>query len=366
MNAGRKRENTILYYPTIKIEDGPWLRNALLYWDKVSSIVPSSNYKESNSVEVECLRDAGLYEAVHPAELMNDKILCKAFCEQVKKSIDRHRLLSICGRNTQTRVDAMKESGRSMVHIEKLTSSMLDFLIEEGIAERNCDGAWINMDNYDANIYMATLAKYIAKVHGNMEIGTDIEEKFFYPYTCTPIREHRLIDKQFYLNMAMQDILPVPREDVSIESIIDFKNHYKEPLRHFRHRMDEFQWSLKVCENIEDMHERMQVLQCEIQEDLEEIDNLMKSSGMSKSKKAFQICIPIAAEAGISLFEGMGCISSVQSVMSKVALNLFASFFCSTKQRQIDDKKAYLFYARKNGMIVPRSVDVELRRRVHR
>ena len=31
---------TILYYPTINIQDGTWLRNAILYWDEVSSIVP--------------------------------------------------------------------------------------------------------------------------------------------------------------------------------------------------------------------------------------------------------------------------------------------------------------------------------------
>ena len=31
---------TILYYPTIDIQDGAWLRNAILYWDEVSSIVP--------------------------------------------------------------------------------------------------------------------------------------------------------------------------------------------------------------------------------------------------------------------------------------------------------------------------------------
>lgn len=37
MYSERREDNTILYYPTIKIKDGIWLRNALLYWDKVSS-----------------------------------------------------------------------------------------------------------------------------------------------------------------------------------------------------------------------------------------------------------------------------------------------------------------------------------------
>ena len=33
---------TILYYPTIDIPRSSWLKHALLYWDEVSSIVPSS------------------------------------------------------------------------------------------------------------------------------------------------------------------------------------------------------------------------------------------------------------------------------------------------------------------------------------
>ena len=37
---------TILYYPTIDIQDGAWLRNAILYWDEVSSIVPYEGYPD--------------------------------------------------------------------------------------------------------------------------------------------------------------------------------------------------------------------------------------------------------------------------------------------------------------------------------
>ena len=37
---------TILYYPKINILDGVWLRNALLYWDEVPSIVPDESYSD--------------------------------------------------------------------------------------------------------------------------------------------------------------------------------------------------------------------------------------------------------------------------------------------------------------------------------
>ena len=35
---------TFLYYPKINILDGAWLRNAILYWDEVPSIVADESY----------------------------------------------------------------------------------------------------------------------------------------------------------------------------------------------------------------------------------------------------------------------------------------------------------------------------------
>ena len=57
-------EKTILYYPTIKIRDGHWLRNAILYWDKVASVVPGDGFRESNSLEIEYLRSTGISRGV--------------------------------------------------------------------------------------------------------------------------------------------------------------------------------------------------------------------------------------------------------------------------------------------------------------
>jgi hypothetical protein len=37
-SPGIKR--AILYYPTITLPPGGWLRQAILYWDQVGSIVP--------------------------------------------------------------------------------------------------------------------------------------------------------------------------------------------------------------------------------------------------------------------------------------------------------------------------------------
>ena len=179
MRMTNDEEKIILYYPTIKIKDGTWLRNAILYWDKVSSIVPGMNFDEFNSIEIEYLQDAGIYEPIYPFELEQEDGLCEMFCKQVKKNL-KYSKRPMSKRRT-ARVHVEKLSMMDMVHIDKTPEPILEYLLDEGIAQRNYDGAWINMNTEDADVYMATLAKYLAKVHGNTEIGTDSGSKFYYP-----------------------------------------------------------------------------------------------------------------------------------------------------------------------------------------
>lgn len=351
MYNDRREDNTILYYPTIKIKDGAWLRNALLYWDKVSSIVPGSNFNEVNSIEVEYLWDAGLYEPTYPFDLQSNDELCKEFCKQVRKNLKRHRNYTKDSRYSQIHIDKLKMLDDNMVHIDKTPSRILDYLLEEGIAKRNCDGPWINMNEHDSNIYMATLARYLAKTHGNVEIGTDNREKFLYPYV--PKRSKKEIDKQIYLNIAMNDILPVPNSNISIEDIIDFKIQYKDSFKCFKHRIDEFQWSLSTCERVEDLQDRIHILQREIERDLQEIEELMSSNGIRKTKKALRTLVPIGLEAGIAMLGLEGIISSRSSIIANLGVGLSAHIFCTEKESKVDKEKAYLFYARQNGIILP-------------
>lgn len=351
MHSERREKNTILYYPTIKIEDGPWLRNALLYWDKVSSIVPGLNYNEANSIEVDYLWNTGLYEPIYPIDMQNDEELCEEFCEQVKKKLKRHRKVLAGRRYSKIHIDKMSIPNENMIHIEKTPSRILDYLLEEGIAKRNCDGPWIDMSEDDAHIYMATLARYLAKKHGNIEIGTDKSGKFLYPYVSQSSKKR--FDKQIYLDIALQDILPIPSPDVSIEDIIDFKMQNKGSLKCFKRRMDEFQLSLMTCESVEEVQQRIYMLRNEIAEDLDEIEELMSSNGIRKTKKALRSLVPIGLETGIEVLGLDGIISPKQLIIANAAVGISALFFCTERGTQVDKDKAYLFYARKHGMLVP-------------
>ena len=72
---------TILYYPRINIHDGSWLRNAILYWDEVSSIVPYENY-EDLSPELLYLQNLGVYRAIYPQDLFFSEY-AEDFCNSI-------------------------------------------------------------------------------------------------------------------------------------------------------------------------------------------------------------------------------------------------------------------------------------------
>lgn len=52
---------TALYYPHIDIDDGGWLRSAVLFWDQVQTIVPTSIKKPYTNSDTEICQQEGYH-----------------------------------------------------------------------------------------------------------------------------------------------------------------------------------------------------------------------------------------------------------------------------------------------------------------
>ena len=163
---------TILYYPTINIQDSAWLRNAILYWDEVSSIVPYENYPDF-SPELLYLQELGVYKAVYPRELFFSEF-AEDFCSAIVKRIsayDRSRVKNIKNgiQNGRVRVHKNKiyaPALHELIHYRKLPPQLLDYFEDKRfINDYNTDG-WMEIDSKIAQIYMRTLAEYSIKCSG--------------------------------------------------------------------------------------------------------------------------------------------------------------------------------------------------------
>ena len=128
---------TILYYPTIDIQDGAWLRNAILYWDEVSSIVPYESFSDL-SPELLYLQGLGVYKAVYPQEILCTEF-AEDFCGAVVKRIsvyDRARgRTTVNGiQNGQLGVHKNRIYApdlQELIHYRKLPPQLLDYFTNE-------------------------------------------------------------------------------------------------------------------------------------------------------------------------------------------------------------------------------------------
>lgn len=362
-----EEQKTILYYPTIKIRDGYWLRNAILYWDKIASIVPGTDYNETNSVEVEYLRDAKLYEPIYPIELENNRKLCILFCDEVKEKIRRRKRHPYSGRKKQGYWDdytyqihreKLDMGEENAIHINKMPYSILDYLLGEGLAKEDSNGPWINMKSLDAEMYMAILAKYLAKVHNNTEIGTDLTKKFHYPYVAAT-KEDRV--GQYYLDIALEQILPIPNIDVPIQDVLDFKVKYEKELNYFRRRIDNMQRDIKRCSSEDEFRETILFFQREINDELADIENLMCNRWKKILRRSIRSLVPIGITAVIDAAALLGEISTSTALQLNMAVSAGAAIFSAwtprvSDERQLNESNSYLFYARNSGLINRRGV----------
>ena len=236
---------TILYYPTINIQDGAWLRNAILYWDEVSSIVPYENYP-AFSPEVLYLQELGVYKAVYPQNLFFSEF-AEDFCNSIVKRISAYEAsANNKTRNCRVRMHKNKiyaPALHELIHCRKLPPQLLDYFENKRyINDYNIDG-WMEIDSKIAQIYMRTLAEYSIKCSGkDIVLGTDTSTHSREIYN-SPSRNRADFQAQC-CKINIENCLPQPSMDVSYEDILEFKNRRKDEYTAFRAKIRELETNI--------------------------------------------------------------------------------------------------------------------------
>jgi hypothetical protein len=142
------------------VRDEAWLKDAALFYDSVSSIVPPG-YKTKPAFRTERLfRDAKILqekEVTFPDEHLwdhHDEIV--DLLERSKGPQERHR------RAVAAFGDAESATVPARVHVDKVPPDL------EAAFDRHCkrDGQWYEVDSVVANVYMACLAEGMARQEG--------------------------------------------------------------------------------------------------------------------------------------------------------------------------------------------------------
>lgn len=238
---------TILYYPTINIQDGTWLRNAILYWDEVSSIVPYKGY-EDFSPELSYLKNLGVYSPIYPHDLFASGY-ANDFYHSVIKRIEGYER-SIAKKHNEAQNDQVRSYKSKipapalyeLIHYRKLPWNIMKLFGERRFVTGNNTDEWVEIDSKIAHIYMRTLAEYSIKcANKDIVLGTDTSAHSREIYGR--IRNQPSLQTQC-CQISLEKCLPQPSMDVSYEDILDFKARRRDELREFRSKIRELETNL--------------------------------------------------------------------------------------------------------------------------
>lgn len=239
--------NTILYYPKIAIPDGLWLRQALLYWDQIGSIVPRELGQENHPTPgLRYLYDLGIFHPYNPEDfILGDSELRTEFEQEFIAISKKPAFWKKLPPPAVRRFD-------SQIHIAKITENLSEYIQSKGLAiQRDRYDHWYQFERSAAMLYMSLLAKYIADSAEELTIpGTDFElfkdlifhtEKPNFSASC--------------FELTLQDILPVPSQDTPLEKIMEFKSKRKDELISFREVIWGIQNELKNTQEVREIRD---------------------------------------------------------------------------------------------------------------
>jgi hypothetical protein len=252
-------KRTVLYYPTISIPDGAWLRRALLYFDEIASIVPSTLYFTGElgpslipvSDDILYLESEGVFRRMAPDNLwlrpdpknnqslnpVNDWLRALDFQNEFLSALNKLCLFSTTNRKWER------------IHRGKMAELILTQLRDRGLIKPeiethdNGEAEWFLVEGNTARLYMAMLAQHMADLDAEHTVpGTDCEEEEDFLYRAHSGDGFPCIETRFFR------AVPTPRNDVALGDILDFRRRREAELLEYRIQVDHLQSTLSEAE----------------------------------------------------------------------------------------------------------------------
>jgi hypothetical protein len=259
------RDNA-LFFPYIRVPNNAWFNHILLYWDQVSSIVPTTYISRPDRLGkyTKELVSAELLTQLHPDQFIYQ---IPDFEKNFLRYIDAR--LKIINR---TRTNDAIQPNSPLIHIQKL-NSIGPKLARKSLAVQ-VNSEWYKVVSWVANAFMA----YLAAALGQLE-----------EVNCAPVTQDKssyslLGGKAFNLSGSrdraretfLKEIIPVPQEEISISELVDFKSRHGELLKRFRERIEQECINVSSIQNPVDQRDQLEITLRQFTDEIEAIKEIMR------------------------------------------------------------------------------------------
>jgi hypothetical protein len=233
--------NNLLYYPYINLPNTDWAIRALLYYDNISSIVPTQYFYEPEQYEP-FMREVIQNELIHPINPMDvlehPWEVSKMFMEYLTQNrdiIQRRRFSHNKFGTSHIHPEkfSLKKNGNKL-HVDKFDFEIFHELTQMGLAER-IDNNWYNVEKKTANELMTFLTSVIA----NKIDFQPTTDKIDYSFATTYIRNQdiELRTRQYKRDLILKNLIPYPKQ-IDLINLRKFKDKYRDLLKAFSNKVE--------------------------------------------------------------------------------------------------------------------------------
>ncbi len=231
---------TALYYPQTLIDNPKWLRQAVLYWDEIGSIVPNKhvlNETLKKSYDMQILNERKLYKPFYPLEFFkNDKKFADNWMEDFENKSKQMQEINI---HILPPKDAIYQFSYVDMNKNEVYEKVKHYIPPIGSRE------FLESKPY-TDLLISTLAKHIANANTS-SITIPYTDKAEYLHLAFPA-VHNKTDL-LAINLGLVNLLPTPTENVPLVDILNFKEKYQIELLTYRKELDEYLENLKKATN---------------------------------------------------------------------------------------------------------------------
>lgn len=354
---------TALYYPHIDIEDLKWLRSAVLFWDEIQTIAPTSiqtPYQNKDTIICEeeeylrplhcdlhpdVLRDLGqrvvkLMEEldselsmstrrngpVHQALLRSEE-LSQSYKREIKEAIGFHpdelpadvrsfvfqpgglkRLWNAMPERLSTgKLDQQQFSILSDTNSLRRNPEQLSYLLPDITRDvsHDEDGSWLTVDGRFAEIYMSALASLLARDVGVSPLTNEVASSGV-GLRCLVdeiVADGPTLARGALVSIVMESLNIDP--EVPIQKILAFRRKRRDQLAELSGKFDNLKSSIENSTNREEIEDgTRRIFENDIRPSLSRLKRELRDESIASAWKGFQAAttLSIAPSAALLAF----------------------------------------------------------------
>jgi hypothetical protein len=242
-----------LYYPSIEIGDEGWLKNAILYWDRIYTIVPTEIDQPYKSRTASELYNEGILQPLYvDSDSIDGEYMAKYFLEYIESQEGKEVLASGKGNRDDWFINLSKLPIKIREVIERPDQGVIEksTKIEKEFEEVfiKTDSNWVRMYENLGSYYMTLLATYLSNREG-YGLLTDMASNDRLANAVRRDSNLRSVKSVYYRrggverNLAQGTLADLILEKLEIdpntpvEKIIDFRTENKSAIGKFRNQL---------------------------------------------------------------------------------------------------------------------------------